>query len=68
MDIFGKVHDRSAKDTLEFIANEEKKHREFLVRYRDGGFGVQALRMNDPVEYKIAEYLEEPPVVGRYAQ
>ena len=62
MDIFGKVHERAAKDTLEFIAGEEKKHREFLVRYRDGGFGVQALRMNDPVEYKIAEYLEEPPV------
>jgi rubrerythrin len=62
MDIYGRIHERSVKDALEFIASEEKKHREFLVRYRDGGFGLQALRMNAPIEYKIAEYLEEPPV------
>lgn len=62
MDIRGKIEDRSARDTLEFIAREEEKHRDFLIRYRDGGYGVQALRMNDPVEYKIAEYLEEPAV------
>ena len=62
MDIHGKVREQTARDTLEFIAGEEKKHREFLVAYRDGGFGVQALRMTDVVEYKIAEYLEEPDV------
>jgi rubrerythrin len=62
MDINGKIDDSSVKDTLGFIAEEEKKHRDFLVKYRDGGFGVQALRMNDPVEYRIAEYLEEPLV------
>ncbi|MFZ0725531.1 MAG: ferritin family protein [Desulfobacterales bacterium] len=64
MDICGKVQDRSARDTLEFIAKEEQKHRDFLVGYRDGGYGAQALRMNDPIKYKIAEYLEEPPVSG----
>jgi rubrerythrin len=60
MDIHGKVREQTARDTLEFIAGEEKKHREFLVAYRDGGFGVQALRMTDAVDYKIAEHLEEP--------
>ena len=62
MDIHGKVREQTARDTLEYIAGEEKRHREFLVAYRDGGFGVQALRMTDAVDYKIAEYLEEPEV------
>ena len=61
-DILGRVTDSGVKDTLEFIAGEEKKHRDFLVKYRDGGYGVDALRMNDPIDYKIAEYLEEPEV------
>jgi rubrerythrin len=62
MDIHGKVDDPSVKDTLEFIAAEEKKHKAFLVRYRDGIFGAQGLRMSDVVDYKIAEYLEEPAI------
>ena len=62
MGIHGKVDDASVKDTLEFIAGEEKKHKAFLVSYRDGNFGEKALRMSDVVDYKIAEYLEEPAV------
>ena len=62
MDIHSKVVDAGVQDTLEFIAGEEKKHKAFLVRYRDGDFGGEALRMSDVVEYKIAEYLEEPEV------
>ena len=61
-DILGRVTDSGVKDTLEFIAGEEKKHKAFLVSYRDGDFGGQALRMSDVVDYKIAEYLEEPGV------
>jgi rubrerythrin len=62
MDIHSKVIDADVKDTLEFIAGEEKKHKAFLVRYRDGELGETALRMSDVVEYKISEYLEEPEV------
>ena len=62
MDILNRVEDQSARDTLEFIAGEEKKHRDFLVAYRDGDYGADALRMNDPVDFKIAEHLEEPKV------
>jgi rubrerythrin len=62
MDIHGKVDDASVKETLEFIAGEEKKHKAFLVSYRDGNFGEKALRMSDVVDNKIAEYLEEPEV------
>ena len=62
MDIYSKVSETSVKETLEFIAGEEKKHKAFLVSYRDGDFGETALRMSDVVDYKIAEYLEEPEV------
>ena len=64
MDIYGRVEDQSAKDTLEFIAGEEKKHKVFLINYREGNYGADALRMTDVVEYKIAEYLEEPDIDG----
>ena len=62
MDILSKVVDETAKDTLRFVAGEEEKHKAFWVNYRDGKFGDMALRMSDVVEYKIAEYLEEPEV------
>ena len=62
MDILSKVVDETAKDTLRFVAGEEEKHKAFLVNYRDGKFGDKALRMSDVVEYKIAEYLDEPEV------
>jgi rubrerythrin len=62
MDIHAKVADASVKETLEFIAGEETKHKAFLVNYRDGNFGEKALRMSAVVDYKIAAYLEEPQV------
>ena len=62
MDILSKVTDASVKGTLEFMAGEEKKHKAFLVSYRDGHFGDKGLRMTDVVDYKIAEYLEEPDI------
>jgi len=62
MDIHSKVQDAGVRDTVEFIAGEEKKHKAFLVAYRDGNFGSQALRMADVIDYKVAEYLEEPEI------
>jgi rubrerythrin len=62
MDIHEKVKDTSVRDTVEFIAKEEIKHKEFLVGYRAGNYGSDSLRMADVVDYRIAEYLEEPEV------
>ena len=64
MDILGRVDDESVKDTLKFIAGEEVKHKQFLVNYREGKYGADSLRMADVVEYKVAEYLEEPDIEG----
>jgi rubrerythrin len=60
MDLFTRLEDKSAKDALRLLANEEKKHKQFLMNYRDGGYGAEALRMNEPIDYKIAEHLEQP--------
>ena len=62
MDIHAKVGDPGARETIAFIAEEEKKHKAFLVDYRNGRFGGQSLRMSDVVAYHIAENLEEPEV------
>lgn len=62
MDIHNRIDDDSAKDTIKFIAGEEKKHKEFLVNFREGGYGPEKLRLSDVVYYKIAEYQEEPDV------
>ncbi|MGC9323859.1 MAG: ferritin family protein [Desulfomonilia bacterium] len=57
-----KVEDKGAIDALKLLAGEEKKHRAFLEKYRDGGFGAEGLRMNHPLDYKIAEHMEIPDV------
>jgi len=62
MDIYHRVEDASVRDTVEFIAGEEKKHKAFLVSYKEGKYGADSLRMADVVEYKLAEYLEEPEI------
>ncbi len=64
LDIHAKVADPSLRQTLEFIAGEEKKHKAFLVSYRDGNLGTKALKMSDFIDYKVSEYLEEPDIDG----
>jgi len=54
--------DKSVKEAIEWVASEEKKHKDFLVNYREGRYGSDALRMSDVVHYKIAEHQEEPEI------
>jgi rubrerythrin len=51
-----KVDDKEVKDTMEFLAAEELKHKEFLEQYRDGRYEASSLQMAHPVDYKIAEH------------
>jgi rubrerythrin len=62
MAIHGRVSDAGVRDTLQWIAGEEQKHRAFLVKYREGGHGQGDLRLSDVVYYKIAEHQAEPAV------
>jgi len=65
MDLHGRVSDTEAKQTLNFMAGEEKKHEEFLVKYKTGGMGTESLKQSQVVDYKIAEHLEKPDISGK---
>jgi rubrerythrin len=64
MGIHGKVKDPAVRETIEWIAGEEQKHKAFLVRYRNGDFGASGLRLSEVTYYKIAEHQQEPEVTG----
>ena len=60
MNLYNKLADKEVKDTLKFLADEEKKHKEFLMKYKQGGFGAEALKLDSVIDYKIAEHAEKP--------
>jgi rubrerythrin len=62
MAIHGKLTDPAVRETIQWIAGEEQKHKAFLVNYRKGDFGAGSLRLSDVVYYKIAEHQNEPEV------
>ncbi len=68
MDILAQVEDESAKETIEWIAEEERKHKAFLVGFLEGGIDTDAMRMSDVIYYKIAEYQDEPAVEKEMAR
>jgi len=61
LDLKGQVDDPSTQDTLNFLADEELKHREFLENYLNGDLKEGTLRLSDVVDYKIAEHIEDDP-------
>lgn len=54
-----KVEDKEAKDTLEFLAREEKGHKEYLLKYRQAGFAAPSRPV---IDYKVAENLVKPDI------
>jgi rubrerythrin len=56
------VTDKAAKDTLLFLAQEEKKHKEYLLHYRQESFIGNATNASKIKNSKIAECLESPKV------
>ena len=62
MDLRKKIKAKDVRDTLEFLAGEERKHLEFLEEYHDGSYGPGALRLTEVVDYKVAEHLEKPDI------
>jgi len=68
LDLVQQVEEPATRDTLTFLAAEERKHGEFLERYLNGGFQEGTLRMTEPVDYKIVEHMEDEPEVQKDAQ
>ena len=62
MDLHDKINDGGIRNTLEWIAGEEVKHKQFLMNYREGELDQDNLRMTEVVYYKIAEHQKEPDI------
>jgi rubrerythrin len=60
MELHRRVSEPAAREAIQWVAREEVRHKEFLVRYREGGFGADALRLSDVVLTRIAEHQVEP--------
>jgi rubrerythrin len=61
-DLYNLVEDTIAKDALLFLAEEEKKHEEFLRKYLQGSYDAGALKLDAVIDYEIAQYLEIPDI------
>jgi len=59
-DLRERMTDETARDTLDFLAREEQKHREFLVRYKNGELPSGTMTFADAVDYRVAEHEAEP--------
>ena len=59
MSLHERVNDSKIRETLKFLAEEEVKHKEFLIAYRKGNY-PGSLNMDAVVDYRIAEHIEKP--------
>lgn len=62
MDLFNKVEDKEAKSTLKYIAQEEARHKEFLMTCQEGRYCATVLKLETPVDFKIVEHMEKPDI------
>jgi len=56
------INEPGAKDAMAWIADEERKHKDFLVKYRDGKRDIDHSKVNTITLYKIAEHQAEPEI------
>jgi rubrerythrin len=57
-----KVTKAAARDAFITLKREEQGHEELLRRYLSGGLGEGGLGKEQVLDYKIAEYLEQPEI------
>lgn len=62
MDLYDRVSDSTAKEALKWIAGEEKKHKEFLISYKEGKITQATLKLSEVDDQKIAEHVSAPEV------
>ena len=61
-DLSQKMTDAAAKDAFGQLSREEKSHEELLRKYLRGEIGVGGLKKDSVLDYKIAEYLDQPEI------
>jgi rubrerythrin len=60
LNLHDRVEDKLARETLTFLAGEEKAHKEFLEAYLKGERNFTALGMETPIDYHVAQYAAKP--------
>ncbi|MCX6010926.1 MAG: ferritin family protein, partial [Chloroflexi bacterium] len=66
-DLSQKMTDAAAKDAFSQLSREEKGHEELLRKYLRGEIGVGGLKKDSVLDYKIAEYLDQPEITPAMA-
>jgi len=57
-----RVNNQDSREAFRFLAEEEEKHRRFLEDYLQGKLREGTLSEGLVVDYKIAEFLEQPEI------
>jgi len=60
MGLSQKVNDQTAKDAFQKLAQQEQGHQDLLEEYQRGELKEGALSSEHPVDFKIAEQLDQP--------
>lgn len=66
-DLSQKMADAAAKDAFIQLSREEKGHEELLRKYLRGEIGEGGLGWDSVLDYKIADYLDQPEVTPEMA-
>lgn len=61
-DLSQKMTDKAAKEAFRQLRREEQGHENRLRKYLRGELGQGALKKGQVLDYKIAEYLEQPEI------
>ena len=62
LELAGMVTDKSTKDTLRYLADEEMNHKNYLIRYQKEGYSAKATKMDEAANYKIVEMVKPPAI------
>ena len=57
-----RVTDKTAKDTLLYLAQEEMGHKKYLERYREESFITNATNIENVPECKVTEFISSPGI------
>lgn len=61
-DLGRKMEQEMVREAFRKLAQEEKGHQQLLEQYLRGEIGAGALGGSQPVDYKLAEHLEQPRI------
>jgi len=61
-DLRSRVRDDQTKYAFSMLFQQEQRHQQILQQYLSGGFKEGALQIGQVIDYRIAEYLDQPQI------